>query len=169
MNLGNLGNLGKHVQRALGLLAVLVLLASAQQSQDTLTVTRKSTKLREQKRLFAPAVAELHEGDRLGLDRKEGAWLAVTFAQLKGWLHETDVSSKPDVRLSGEGVRESYTASETAAAGKGFNPQVEKTYRGSKPELESAFRLVDRLQARAVSEEGIQAFLIDGGLLKEGL
>jgi len=160
----------KHTTRALGLLVVLGLLASgAQQNPEaTLTVTRKTTKLREQKRLFAPAVAELHEGDRLVLDRKEGAWLAVSFAKLKGWLHETDVSDKPDVRLSGEGVRENYTTSETAAARKGFNPQVEQAYRKEKPELEAAFRLVDRLQARSVPEDELHAFLVAGGLLREG-
>ena len=155
--------------RAIGLLVILVLLAaSAQQNSDaTLTVTRKTTKLREQKRLFAPAVAELHEGDRLVLDRKEGAWLAVRFAELAGWLHETDVSSKPDVQLSGEGVRETYSASETAAARKGFNPEVEKSYRTSNPRLETAFRLVDRLQARAVPEDDLREFLVAGGLLEE--
>jgi hypothetical protein len=72
------------------------------------------------------------------------------------------------VRLSGEGVRENYSASETAAARKGFNPEVEKTYRTKKPELEPAFRLVDRLQAREVSEDVLRAFLVAGGLLKEG-
>lgn len=151
------------------LLVLLGLLASAahQDTGATLTVTRKTTKLREQKRLFAPAVAELREGDRLALERKEGAWLAVTYAKLRGWLHETDVSSKPEVRLSGEGVRESYTASETAAARKGFNPQVEKAYRTNKPQLEPAFRLVDRLQARAVAEDELRAFLVAGGLLEE--
>ena len=151
------------------LLVLLGLLAAGAQDQGTtLTVTRKTTKLREQKRLFAPAVAELKEGDRLALERKEGAWLAVTFAKLRGWLHETDVSTKSEVRLSGEGVRESYSASETAAARKGFNPEVEKTYRTQKPELEAAFRLVDRLQAREVSEDELRAFLVAGGLLKEG-
>ena len=155
--------------RALGLLVVLGLLASgAQQAPGTtLTVTRKTTKLREQKRLFAPAVAELHEGDKLAFERKEGAWLAVTFAKLHGWLHETDVSSNPEVRLSGEGVRENYSASETAAARKGFNPQVERSYRTQKPELERAFQLVDRLQAREVPEAVLRAFLLAGGLLKE--
>ncbi len=156
-------------KRALAPLVILALLATgAQQNQEpTLTVTRKTTKLREQKRLFAPAVAELQEGDRLVLDHKEGAWLSVTFEMLKGWLHETDVSDKPEVRLSGEGVRETYTASETAAARKGFNPAVEKTYRQKKPELEPAFRLVDRLQARAVPEDELRAFLVAGGLLEE--
>ena len=152
------------------MLVLLALLASsAQQNPDaTLTVTRKTTKLREQKRLFAPAVAELKEGDRLVLEKKDGAWLAVSFAKLHGWLHETDVSSNPEVRLSGEGVRESYSASETSAARKGFNPDVEKAYRAKKPGLEAAFRLVDRLQARTVGDDELRAFLVAGGLLKEG-
>jgi hypothetical protein len=159
----------KRTLRALGLLVVLGLLATgAQQPADTLIVTRKATKLREAKRLFAPAVAELHEGDKLVLERKEGAWLAVTFAQLKGWLHETDVSAKPDVRLSGEGVRVTYTSSETAAARKGFNPEVEKSYRSKNPKLELAFQLVDRLQARVVSDDDLLAFLVAGGLFQEG-
>lgn len=160
----------KPFPRALGLLVCLALLAAGarQDPGAALTVTRKTTKLREQKRLFAPALAELHEGDKLALERKEGAWLAVSFAKLRGWLHETDVSSNPEVRLSGEGVRENYSASETAAARKGFNPEVEKAYRTKKPELEPAFRLVDRLQAREVSEDVLRAFLVAGGLLKEG-
>ena len=159
----------KPFTRASGLLLVLGLLAAApQEPGDTLTVTRKTTKLRQDKRLFAPAVAELVEGDKLVLDKKEGAWLAVHFAALAGWLHETDVSAKSEVRLSGEGVREEYSASETAAARKGFNPDVERTYRSANPALETAFQLVDRLQARSVSEEEIRDFLVEGGLLEEG-
>ena len=157
----------KQFQRAIGFLAILCLISSGT-PQDTLTVTRKTTKLRQDKRLFAPAVTELHEGDKLVLDRKEGAWLAVRFAALAGWLHETDVSAKAEVRLSGEGVRESYSASETAAARKGFNPDVERAYRSGNPALEVAFQLVDRLQARGVSDDEIRDFLVEGGLLEEG-
>jgi len=157
------------MKRRLGLLALVVLLASgAQDPNDTLTVTRKMAKLRGEKRLFAPAVAEVHEGDKLVLEKREGAWLAVQFEKLKGWLHESEVSAKPDVRLSGEGVSETYTSSETSAARKGFNPEVEKSYRTKNPALEVAFRLVDRLQARAVSDDDLRAFLVEGGLLKEG-
>jgi hypothetical protein len=156
--------------RALGLPVILCLLAAdvPQDAGASLTVTRKTTKLRAQKKFFAPAVAELREGDKLVFDKRDGAWLAVKFDKLAGWLHETDVSSNPDVRLSGEGVRENYSASETSAARKGFNPQVEKNYRSKNPDLEQAFRLVDTLQARAVPEATIRAFLVDGGLLQEG-
>jgi hypothetical protein len=58
-------------------------------------------------------------------------------------------------------------ASETSAARKGFNPQVEKSYRTKKPALEAAFRLVDRLQARGLTDDDVRAFLAAGGLLGE--
>ncbi len=156
--------------RAIGLLVILSLLAadSPQDPGAPLTVTRKTTKLRAQKKVFAPAVTELREGDRLAFEKRDGAWLTVKFDKLAGWVHETDVSQNPDVRLSGEGVRENYSASETSAARKGFNPQVEKNYRGKNPSLEAAFLLVDELQARATPEAEVRAFLVEGGLLKEG-
>ena len=156
--------------RVLGVLAVLGLMAAdvPQDPGDLLTVTRKTTKLRSQKRSFAPAVADLQEGDKVAFEKKEGAWLAVKFGSTSGWLHETDVTAKSDVRLSGQGVRESYSTSETAAAKKGFNPQVEKQYRQDNPNLEQAFKLVDALQARTVPEPELREFLVAGHLLKEG-
>jgi hypothetical protein len=134
---------------------------------DTLTVTRKETKLRSQKRLFAPPVADLHEGDKVACERKDGAWLQVKLKDTLGWVHESDVTANKEVRLSGEGVRESYSASEAAAARKGFNPQVEREYRTSNPGLAAAFALVDRIVARHVSEQELRAFLQDGGLWRE--
>ncbi|MFO1076979.1 MAG: hypothetical protein U1E73_04545 [Planctomycetota bacterium] len=155
--------------RLSGLVAILCL-AAADVPQDpgaTLVVTRKTTKLRAQRKLFAPAIAELHEGDKVAFAAREGAWLSVAAGEQKGWLHESDVSANPDVRLSGEGVRETYSTSETSAARKGFNPQVERNYRANNPNLEQAFQLVDRLQARATPEAEVEAFLKNGGLLKE--
>jgi hypothetical protein len=104
--------------RLVGAVAIVALLAAdvPQDPGSTLTVTRKTTKLRAQKRSFAPAVADLKEGDKVAFDKRDGAWLAVKFGAIAGWLHETDVTAKSDVRLSGEGVRENYSASETAAA-----------------------------------------------------
>jgi hypothetical protein len=156
--------------RVLGVFAVLALLAAdaPQDPGDVLTVTRKTTKLRAQKRSFAPAVADLAEGDKVVFVQKEGAWLSVKSGQITGWLHETDVTAKSDVRLSGQGVRESYSTSETAAAKKGFNPQVERQYRQNNPNLERGFQLVDQLQARSVPEAELRQFLSEGGLLQEG-
>jgi|SRR5688572_17182167 len=142
-----------------------------QSKGDTLTVTKKTTKLRTQKKLFAPGVADLTEGDRVVLVAKEGAWLSVTWPgggkSVTGWLHESDVSARKDVRLSGQGVREKYSVSEAEAARKGFNPQVEKAYRERNPNLDAAYRLVDQIQARTVPEAEIERFLREGRLLAE--
>lgn len=157
------------VLRAVCGLAMLSLLAAdvPQDPGDVLVVTRKATKLRSQQRSFAPAVADLREGDRLTLRQRSGAWFAVRFGEIDGFVHAGDVSGNPDVRLSGQGVRETYSTSETAAARKGFNPQVERSYRGQNPDLDRAFRLVDALQARSVPEAEIAAFLRAGRLLRE--
>lgn len=156
-------------------LAVLACLAagSIPQSQgDPLTVTKRETRLRTQKKVFAPGIADLKEGDRVSLVQRDGAWARVTWtppagAAVTGWLHESDVSSKKDVRLSGQGIREKYTVSEAEAARKGFNPQVEKAYRDRNPGLEAAFRLVDRIQAATVPEADVERFLREGRLLRE--
>ena len=130
-------------------------------------MTKKATKLRTQKRLFAPAVCDLKEGDRVLLNGSEGAWRNVTYATNHGWIHESDVTTKTDVRLSGQGVRENYSASEQAAARKGFNPDVEREYRNQHPNLGPAFQKVDEIQARQVDEREIERFLLDGRLLRK--
>ncbi len=160
----------RQATRVVGLCAVLSLLAAdvPQDPGDVLTVTRKTTKLRAQKRSFAPAIADLVEGDKLTFEKKDGAWLAVKFGQKAGFVHQTDVSTNPDVRLSGQGVRETYSTSETAAAKKGFNPQVEKQYRTNNPNLERTFKLLDQLEAAGVPEADLRAFLVEGKLLPEG-
>ena len=159
------------MNKALALaLPALLLVAAApipQDPGDTLTVILKETRLRAGKRVFSPAVAELHEGDKVGFVSKQGAWLNVKYAALAGWLHETDVTARTDVRLSGEGVRENYSAAEAGAARKGFNPQVEREYRATNPELAAAFAILDRIQARATSEAEVKEFLQAGGLWRE--
>ena len=135
---------------------------------DTLTVTAKSTKVRSGKRLYAPAVCDVAEGDKVAVVTKEAPWFQVTFNGQTGWIHESDVTAKKDVRLSGEGVREEYSAAETSAARKGFNPQVEREYRRQNPDLSAAYTKVDAIQARRIPEAEILKFLKDGRLVREG-
>ena len=149
-------------------LLVALALSAGHEAQGTpLIVTKKTTKLRTQKRLFAPAVCDLTEGDRVTLNGSEGAWRNVTFGTKNGWIHESDVTAKTDVRLSGQGVRENYTASEQAAARKGFNPDVEREYRNQHPNLGPAFQKVDEIQARQVDEQEIERFLLEGRLVRK--
>lgn len=162
----------RQLRRLLFVVPVLLLVAAGNLPQsrgDALIVTRKVTKLRSAKRLFAAPIAELVEGDRLVVEAKDGAWYQAKYRELAGWLHETDVSTKKDVRLSGEGVRENYSASETSAARKGFNPQVEREFRRGNPDLEAAFQRLDRIQGRVVAEGEVASFLGEGGLAPQAL
>lgn len=155
---------------ALPLLGLALCLAAGfvpQSPGSTLTVTRQSTQLRSARRVFSPPVCELVEGDRLALVATQGAWHQVRFKTFTGFVHQGDVSERRDVRLSGQGVRENYTAAEAAAARKGFNPEVEKRYRQEHPDLGAAFQVVDRIQARAVPEGELERFLKEGRLLRE--
>jgi hypothetical protein len=130
----------------------------------TLTVTKKETRLRKDKRMFAPAVAVLREGDRLTETRQEGPWRLANWKNAQGWIHESDVSSNPAVRLSGQGVRETYSPSEAAAARKGFNPEVERQYKQDHPALQAAFDKVDEIQKRTLSEDQVLQFRRAGRL-----
>ena len=47
-------------------------------------------------------------------------------------------------------------------AGKGFNPQMEASYKGSHPDLD--FRSVDAIEHYQVSSDALTEFLKDGGL-----
>jgi hypothetical protein len=143
---------------------------AAQGKGDTLTVTRKAAKLRNAKRTFAPAVADLVEGDTLVVEAAAGAWFSATYTAasgpVTGFVHKGDVSTKKEIVLSGEGVRENYSTSEAAAARKGFSPQVEREHRANNPSLETAFQAVDQIQARVVTDAEVFAFLVEGGLVE---
>lgn len=145
----------------------LALQATVGIPDSVLIVTKKETKLRTAKRLYAPAVCELREGDILKQLAKEGAWYSASYKAQTGWIHESDVSDRKDVRLSGEGVRETYSAAETAAAKKGFNREIEGDYKKTNPALAKMFQVVDQIQARVISESELVRFLRDGRILKE--
>jgi uncharacterized protein YgiM (DUF1202 family) len=161
-----------HTSHRAALVAGLVLCLAAggvPQSQGTqLIVTKKATKLRTQKRALAPSVCDLVEGDKVTMQQKDGVWYSVTYKQSTGFIHGSDVTENKEVRLSGQGVREVYTASEQSAARKGFNPQVENEYRNQNPNLEPAFRQVDAILAKTIPDSELERFLGEGRLLKGG-
>lgn len=150
------------------LCALLCLAAGPSAFQGkTLTVTKKETKLRKDKRAFAPSVADLREGDRLTSNQQDGAWYFANYKELAGWIHQSDVSTNKEVRLSGQGVREQYSATEAEAARKGFNPEVERQHRADHPALAAAYAKLDAIQGRVLKDEEVERFLREGKLLQE--
>ncbi len=159
-------------QCSLALVAGLVLCLAAgnvpQGQGSTLIVTKKETRLRTQKRALAPAVTTLLEGDKLTLQNKDGVWYQVAYKGQNGWIHSSDCSDRKDVRLSTQGVRETYSASEQSAARKGFNPQVENEHRRKHPDLDKHFTAVDAIQKQQVSDEEVTRFIQEGKLVTGG-
>jgi hypothetical protein len=139
----------------------LLTMASGVSAETVSVITRENT-VREDCRFLAPAKARVQYGDQLEVTAREGDWFRVKFRNAKGCIHKNAVteSTVPLKDVSGKGYGAS--SDEVALAGKGFNPEVEKAYRGKHPELD--FNAVDSIEGYKVAEESLKAFISAGGL-----
>lgn len=130
---------------------------------DQARIITRENALREDCRFFAPIKKKVHLNDIVDIVAKEGDWLKVKFKGVAGCIHKSAVDEK-NIDVSGVSGSKSHGASgsEVALAGKGFNPQVEKSYREKHPDLD--FRSVDTIEAARPSDETIRKFISSGGL-----
>ena len=63
-------------------------------------------------------------------------------------------------------VEQSASDDELTLAGRGFNREVERTFQYQNPEVD--FSWIDRMEKMVVSQDEIQKFLRDGGLMRKG-
>ncbi len=152
----------KHPGRAAaGVALALVLLAAA---ADVVVVKVQSSAIRQAPQFFAPVVATVKAGDQLTKVSESNGWLQVkTAAGASGWIHSGAVE-KPKVKLlaSSSAMKTQATSSEVALAGKGFNKQVEESYRAKHAELN--FAAVDRLLLVKATPAQVEDFLKRGKL-----
>lgn len=143
--------------------ASLFLLAmTAMVSAETVTVITRENTVREDCRFLAPAKTKVQFGDQLEVTAKDGDWFKVKFRNTKGCIHKNAVREKTVALTDVSGKGYSATSDEVALAGKGFNPEVEKAYRGKHPELD--YQAVESIEAYRVSDESLKAFITAGGL-----
>ncbi len=129
---------------------------------ETMNVITKENSVREDCKFLAPVKAKVRYGDRLEVLSKEGDWFRVKFRNIRGCIHKGAVTEK-SVSLSGvSGTGSSASADEVSLAGKGFNPEVERSYRNKHPELN--FRTVDGIEQYKISEEALRKFIRNGDL-----
>ena len=129
---------------------------------DTVRVVTRENAIRQDCRFVAPVKAKVRYGDQLAVVAKSGDWYRVTFKGAKGCIHRSAVEEKSVKlgRVSGKGG--GATSDEVSLAGKGFNPQVESSYKGKHPELD--FSAVDVIEQYQVPPDTLQEFLKSGGL-----
>jgi uncharacterized protein YgiM (DUF1202 family) len=141
------------------LVVVLVVFAA-----DTVVVKIQTTQLRKSPQFFSQAVVALKAGDRLTRVSEENGWIQVkTAAGIVGWIHSSAVEiPKFNLLAMDKDMKTQTKASEVALAGKGFNKQVEESYRAKHGEV--SFIWVDKMIAIKVLPVQIEDFLKKGKL-----
>jgi hypothetical protein len=136
-------------------------MASAQISRGgTLYVAVKTVTLKSSTGFFASNKGVLNYGDRVTVLQVSGKFVEIRSAEnssLTGWTASANLSAKQIV----SGNTASVSARETALAGKGFNQEVEDTY---KTQGNLNYADVDRTEAVMVSEADLKRFLEEGHL-----
>lgn len=130
---------------------------------ETVSVITKDNAIREDCRFFTPVRAKVQYGDSLEIVSKEGDWLRVRHRDANGCIHKSAVEEKSFIlpNLTGPSKRPA-TSDEVAIAGKGFNPQVEDSFKKKYPELD--FNAVNGIEQYDVPEQDIRLFIEQGGL-----
>jgi SH3-like domain-containing protein len=109
-------------------------------------------------------VLVLRSGESVEKLTTQGGWIQVkTAGGQVGWIHSSAVETKKfNLFAADKGLKTQASASEVALASKGFNKQVEESYRAKHGELNFAW--VDRMLKLKVSPAEIEKFLKTGKL-----
>jgi len=136
-------------------------LAAQASKGGTMYVTAKTLELKSSSDFFASARGTLRYGAAVTVLRINGKWAEVSSnadSKVSGWTAVANLSAKRIVPGSGAS---GATANEVALAGKGFNQEIENSYK-SGGSLNYAD--VDWTEARKVSNEQLRDFIVEGRL-----
>jgi len=147
------------------LLIVLLVTAGMAAAQaragGTMYVAVKNAQLKSGTGWFASNRGTLNYGDRVTVIRISGNYAEVRSAansSLTGWMPTANLSARQVVA----GNTANVSAREVAGAGRGFNQEVETSYRNQNRNLN--YTDVDRVEAITVSEADLRRFLEEGRL-----
>lgn len=131
---------------------------------ESLIVKVKSTNLRKEPKFYSQTVALLKAGESLEKISSQGGWIKVkTSRGLIGWVHRSAVQSKKfSLFAMDKSLKTKASADEVALAAKGFNKQVEKSYRAKNKNISYAW--VEKMLQLKMSAAQIKEFLKKGKL-----
>lgn len=118
---------------------------------------------------LGPVMARLAYGTRVTVKLEQGPWsqIQIPGSTKAGWISTSSITAKRIVLVAGKtDVKQAASSDEVALAGKGFNKQVEKSYRSQNPDMD--FKWVDKMETFVVSEAQMRKFLKDGRVLPQG-
>lgn len=143
---------------------ILCFLFFANSWAETITVITKENAIRESPKFFSSVKALVKYGDVLSVVGKEKDWYKVKFRNISGYIHNTAVEERVVSPHLGNYPTTSTSEGEITLAGKGFNPQVERAYKGKYPHMR--YDLVDKIEKYDVADKDIVYFIKSGGLLE---
>jgi uncharacterized protein YgiM (DUF1202 family) len=131
---------------------------------ETLMIKVQSTHLRKEPKFYASTIAVLEAGEVVEKISTANGWYQVRTAQgTVGWLHSSAVQTGSfNLAATDRTLEAKATADEIALAGKGFNKQVEESYKAKNSEAN--FAAVDRMLKIKVSRDQLLKFLKEGML-----
>jgi hypothetical protein len=149
--------------RIITLMMVLILWAGLLHAADTARVVTRENAIRQDCRFFSPVKTKVKYGDLLVILSSPGDWRKVSFHGMTGCIHKSALT-EGNVSLAGGlgGRGGGASAAEVSLAGKGFNPQVEASYKSRNLDLN--YFAVDTVERYKVPDESLQAFMTKGGL-----
>jgi len=134
-----------------------------------MSVQVKVGQVRKTPSFIGEIVAKVYYGSRVSVRSTKGAWVLIDAPERStgGWVHVSALTSKKVVLKAGDDAVETrVSGDELALAGKGFNKQVEDTFKAKNPRLD--FTWIDRMETQVVSTEEIRRFLAEGKIYPEG-
>lgn len=149
-------------------LALLLLAAAAWAAGQMRSVQVREGQLRSSPSFLGGITAQVSYGDRLEILEEKSGWIRVRDdAGRTGWIHGSALTEKKVVlKAGGTDLTADASGEELALAGKGFNAEVEKTWRASNPEMD--FDWVDRMEGWNVDAGEAADFLAKGSVTPGG-
>jgi len=124
----------------------------------TMYVSVKEIALKSGTGFFASTKGTIKYGDTVTIVRVDGRFVEVRSASnITGWTATANLSARQVVA----GTSSTATAKEVALAGKGFNAEVESSYRENQ---NLNYADVDRVESISVDEAALRRFLEEGRL-----
>ena len=149
------------------LLVLGVLLSAGIALAASYRVVTEEAAIRKDRKFFAPVVIKAPYGEVLQDQGRKGDWMRVTYRGKQGWVHVSAVKEQQVDWTSMRGGRaEEASRDEVALAGKGFTPEVEKSFRDQNPKMR--YDLVSQVETYQVVDEELQAFIRQGRLREPG-
>ena len=148
-------------------LACLIVFAVAW-AAETYIVKVKTSALRSSPKFYASTVTAIKAGDKLEQVAIQGDWIQVkTAAGATGWIHKSALEPKQfNLLASNKNLKTQATADEVALASKGFNKQIEDSYRAKNKSI--SFVWVDKMLLIKIPLNQSIGFLKDGKLAEFG-